>query len=172
MPRGRAKCVRLRWPTSPKWTVASRGPDVSNWIGHAKCARSRWPTSPKWTKASRGPDVSNWIGHAKCARSRWPTSPKWTKASRDPDVSNWIGHAKCRSCQVCKVKMADITEVDKAEDLMFQTDVRGHAKCVRSRWPTSPKWTKASRGPDVSNWIGHAKWCEVKLADITEVDGG
>ncbi|KAL5481683.1 hypothetical protein EMCRGX_G021902 [Ephydatia muelleri] len=32
-------------------------------------------------------------------------------------------------------------------------DVRGHAKCARSRWPTSPKWTKASRDPDVSNWM-------------------
>ncbi|KAL5517061.1 hypothetical protein EMCRGX_G002528 [Ephydatia muelleri] len=58
--------------------------------GHAKCVRSRWPTSLKWTKASRNPDVSNWIGHAKCVRSRWPTSPKWTKASSNPDVSNWI----------------------------------------------------------------------------------
>ncbi|KAL5509190.1 hypothetical protein EMCRGX_G004511 [Ephydatia muelleri] len=43
----------------------SRGPDVSNWIGHAKCVSC----------------------HAKCLRSRWPT---WTKASRGSDVSNWI----------------------------------------------------------------------------------
>ncbi|KAL5510650.1 hypothetical protein EMCRGX_G006233 [Ephydatia muelleri] len=92
--------------------------------GHVKCARSRWPTSPKWTKASRGLDVSNWIGHAKCVRSRWPTSPKWTVASRSPDVSNWMLEAcqvcevpkqlvQPRPCQVCKVKMADITGVDQ-----------------------------------------------------------
>eukprot|EP00731_Ephydatia_muelleri_P031267 Em0022g781a len=59
--RGHAKYVKSRWLTSPKWTVASRGPDVSNWIGHAKCVRSRWSTSLKWTKASRGPDVSTWM---------------------------------------------------------------------------------------------------------------
>ncbi|KAL5477496.1 hypothetical protein EMCRGX_G024303 [Ephydatia muelleri] len=110
-------CVRSRWLTSPKCTVASRNPDVSNWmleampsVGHAKCVRSRWPTSPKWTVASRGPDISNWmlgampsVGHAKCVRSRWPTSPKWTVASTGPDVSNWK--------LVCEVKMADITEM-------------------------------------------------------------
>ncbi|KAL5518099.1 hypothetical protein EMCRGX_G003780 [Ephydatia muelleri] len=78
--------------------------------GHAKCVRSRWPKSLKWTMASRNPDVSNWIGHAKCQRSRWPTSLKWTMASRNPDVSNWMLEAMI--CQVCEVKMANITEVD------------------------------------------------------------
>ncbi|KAL5478058.1 hypothetical protein EMCRGX_G024935 [Ephydatia muelleri] len=139
--RGHAKCVRSRWSTSLKWTVVSRGPDVSNWMLEAmpsvRGQDGRHHQSGLWLRPcqvyevkmaditevdrgySRGPDVSNWIGHAKCVRSRWPTSLKWTKASRGPDVSNWIGHAKC----------------------------------AWSRWPTSPKWTVASRGPDVSNWM-------------------
>ncbi|KAL5491458.1 hypothetical protein EMCRGX_G016747 [Ephydatia muelleri] len=88
-------------------------------------------------------------GHAKCARSRWPTSPKWTVASRGPDVSNWMLEA-----------MPSVRGQDGRHHrsgprllgtLMFKTEC--HAKCVRSRWPTSLKWTKASRNPDVSNWM-------------------
>ncbi|KAL5460112.1 hypothetical protein EMCRGX_G033538 [Ephydatia muelleri] len=59
--------------------------------GHAKCVRSRWPTSLKWTMASRNPDGSNWMleampNHAKCVRSRWPTSLKWALISMDSDT--------------------------------------------------------------------------------------
>ncbi|KAL5510651.1 hypothetical protein EMCRGX_G006234 [Ephydatia muelleri] len=32
-------------------------------------------------------------------------------------------------------------------------------QCVRSRWPTSLKWTKGSRNPDVSNWMLEAMPC-------------
>ncbi|KAL5484284.1 hypothetical protein EMCRGX_G020753 [Ephydatia muelleri] len=115
-----------------------------NGPGHANCVRSRWLTSLKWNMASRNPDVSNWIGHAKCVRSRWPTSPKWTVASRGPDVSNSMLEA-----------MPSVRGQDgrhHQSGLWLVETLIGHAKCVRSRWPTSLKWTKASRGPDVSNW--------------------
>ena len=79
----------IKMPTSLKWTVASRGPDVSNWMLDTQAVSTGTPES-NCSSLTFVSLASSYRGHAKCVRSRWSTSLKWNMASMGPDVSNWM----------------------------------------------------------------------------------